>query len=496
MTIIIFILIFILFYLVSNYLPVREHYCKVPPTNNQGEDNFFKTDLRYKPQSNINNSNCDKYWKKFSNESNSILDLNEPIPIKGDQLKLPQEAGFGNSVYKYGLINFKELATYLNNKESNINKNIYNDKTTEKLIINPINKEKLDFLYKVDFFITTMNKETDSKRFNEYNPTQLNNFKPIQSPIPQVNILNNEFLKRINKEQIKVMNKRDITISGKLEYQLYSYRIIDIKYINKNPNQPIFVIQVNLFQEYNYFINSFAYQGYISQNQNQNQNQPIIINTEFVGVNANSDFLNTPGIDKNRPNDFFILNKNFNDFQPRLDDINKVIDIVDNKKKLDGLNSAYACFNTNPDTDNTFLNYSNKTLCESSLDPFGRPKPVGVYDKPCEENEECPFYKSNKNYKNDFGGCINGKCQLPVNMVNIGYHYYSYNKNYNPLCYNCKKSKYNLLSTSVDDCCQEQFDKSKSLYTDFKSPDYAFNNDTITRINNYNQKNYKTTELV
>ena len=213
---IILITIFLVFSILSMNLNINEHYCKVPPTNNQGEDNFFKADLSFKPQSNINNSNCDKYWKKFSNESNSILNLNEPIPIKGDQLKLPQEAGFGNHIYKFGLINFKELASYLNNQESNINKNIYNDKTTEKLIINPINKEKLDYLYKVDFFITTMNKETDIKRFNEYNPTQLNNFKQIQSPIPQVNILNNEFLKRINKEQIKVMSKRDIIISGNL----------------------------------------------------------------------------------------------------------------------------------------------------------------------------------------------------------------------------------------------------------------------------------------
>ena len=293
-------------------------------------------------------------------------------------------------------------------------------------------------------------------------------------------------LKIINKEQIKVMNKRDITISGKLEYQLYSYRIIDIKYINKNPNQPIFVIQVNLFQEYNYYINSFAYQGYVD-----NKNKPIIINTEFMGVNINSDLLNTPGYDKNDPTDFFVLNKSFNDFEHRIDDIDKVIGIVDNKKKLNSLNSAYACFNTDPDSSNTFLNYNNKTLCESALDPFGRPKPVGVYDKPCEKDEECPFYLSNKNYNNSFGGCINGKCQLPVNMKNIGYHYYSYNQNYSPLCYNCKKNKFNFISSSINNCCDEQFDKKG-----FKSPDYAFEDDTVPRINSYNKKFYKTKKLI
>ena len=34
------------------------------------------------------------------------------------------------------------------------------------------------------------------------------------------------------------------------------------------------------------------------------------------------------------------------------------------------------------------------------------------------------FYKQNKNYVNNFGRCINGKCELPLNMKNLGYHFY------------------------------------------------------------------------
>ena len=239
--------------------------------------------------------------------------------------------------------------------------------------------------------------------------------------------------KRINNKQIKIMSKKDLVLNGKLDYQIYSYRIIDIKYIDSNKNKPIFVIQLNLFQEYNYYINSFSYIGFI------NNNKPNIFNVEFIGTNPNSNFLNTPGYNKNSPTNFFVLNKNFNDFQPRLNDVNAVVDIIDEKKKLDNLDSNYACFNTDINSEQVILNYDTKTLCESNLDQFGRSKPVGIYDKPCEKNEECPFYKVNKNYENNFGGCINGKCELPINMKNIGYHYYSYNENYNPLCYNCDK---------------------------------------------------------
>tara|TARA_B110000483_G_scaffold242095_1_gene326831 strand:- start:24568 stop:26034 length:1467 start_codon:yes stop_codon:yes gene_type:complete len=478
--------IFILYYLTSKYLIIKEHYCKVPPTNRQGEPNFFNTDLEFKPQSNIRNSNCDKYWKKFATDSNSTMILNEPVPVPSDQLRLPETATGGNSIYKFGLIDFKKLCTFLNNK--NIDKNLY--KKSIKLIINPVTKEKLSYEYQVDFSITELNKNTDIKRFNEYNPVKTNTFKYIKSPINEVNILNKEFLKRINKEQIKIMSQKELILNGKINYQIYNYRIIDIKYINSNKNKPIFVIQVNLFQEYNYYINSFTYIGFI------NNKNPNLYNVEFTGIEANSNFLNTPGNDENLPTNYFILNKNFNDFQPRIKDVNEVINIVDNKKKLNDLSSNYACFNTDVDSKQTILNYDTKTLCESAIDHYGRPKSVGIYDKPCEEDIECPFYKGNQNYKNNYGGCINGKCQLPTNMKNIGYHYYSYNPNYNPLCYNCKEKnkKYNILSTTVDECCNKQFDKKK--YPNLKTPDYSFSDDTIKRINDYNQKNYKTNILI
>ncbi len=105
--------------------------------------------------------------------------------------------------------------------------------------------------------------------------------------------------------------------------------------------------------------------------------------------------------------------------------------------------------------------------CMSSKNIIGKKKKKGIWDKPCLNNKECPFYKANKNYKNNFGGCINGYCQMPVGVNRIGFHFYT--NLINALCYNCKdKNNFN--------CCQDQLENI-SLYPGLKSPDYVFSGD-------------------
>ena len=102
--------------------------------------------------------------------------------------------------------------------------------------------------------------------------------------------------------------------------------------------------------------------------------------------------------------------------------------------------------------------------CTSTLDLNGKKKKKGIWDRPCIFNSECPFYKANKNTDNDFGGCNNGSCQMPLGIKPIGYHFYSDLKD--AVCHNCIDSV---------NCCQEQLDRQK--YSKLKSPDYAFEND-------------------
>ena len=110
-------------------------------------------------------------------------------------------------------------------------------------------------------------------------------------------------------------------------------------------------------------------------------------------------------------------------------------------------------------------------LCESEYDTTGlRKKPVYQWDRRCETNEECPFYQANKNYKNYFGGCVDGFCQLPLGLEKASFR--KANDNSKPICYNCKDP--------LDPfCCDEQKDISK--YPHLSSPDYAFPLDSYER---------------
>ena len=122
--------------------------------------------------------------------------------------------------------------------------------------------------------------------------------------------------------------------------------------------------------------------------------------------------------------------------------------------------------------------------------------PLAAWDRPCVNDNECPFWNSNKNYKEGMlrGGCVGsrdwidrnrnkysmdkwknigekGTCEMPINIKRVGYKHFlrpSINKKssllYEPHCYGCKDNK-------IGPCCKKQ-DK----------PDYAFENDRTDRI--------------
>ena len=106
----------------------------------------------------------------------------------------------------------------------------------------------------------------------------------------------------------------------------------------------------------------------------------------------------------------------------------------------------------------------NKYSCQNIYNSLTKTNISGIWDKKCIENKECPYFKQNLNYNNNFGGCVNGSCQMPLGLSNIAPHHY--NKKDTPLCHNCKKGVY---------CCKQQ--KNKELYPNLKSPDYAFEDD-------------------
>ena len=103
---------------------------------------------------------------------------------------------------------------------------------------------------------------------------------------------------------------------------------------------------------------------------------------------------------------------------------------------------------------------NNKIECENNYDTYFKPKKRGVWDTYCKLNTDCPFFKANKNYKNEFGGCFEGVCEMPVGIERLGNRYYDIDTK--PLCHNC--------SQNSKDCCDKQ-----------DIPDYIFKDDIFVR---------------
>lgn len=124
----------------------------------------------------------------------------------------------------------------------------------------------------------------------------------------------------------------------------------------------------------------------------------------------------------------------------------------------DAYDPSYKCYGD--------LSIEQKYLCESPYDVIGMKKrrPT-VWDRPCIRNEDCPFYKGNKNYSNNRGGCLKGGvCEMPVGIRRTAYRKYDRDGNYAPFCYGCENPK-------DPKCCDKQ-----------SYPDYAFPNDRAARI--------------
>jgi hypothetical protein len=136
--------------------------------------------------------------------------------------------------------------------------------------------------------------------------------------------------------------------------------------------------------------------------------------------------------------------------------------------------------------DESYPDSKNSNAC-LSIDP--KLNKTGVWDKMCIKNEDCPYFQANKNYPNNFGGCVEGVCQLPVGMNKIGFKHYDKEK---PLCYNCTL-KTEIMNTDgtisiqnrecsgieCNKCCDIQHNK--KIYPDMKSPDFVFSNDQTER---------------
>jgi hypothetical protein len=113
----------------------------------------------------------------------------------------------------------------------------------------------------------------------------------------------------------------------------------------------------------------------------------------------------------------------------------------------------------------------SKGLCESMFDVQGFPKPKKTFwDKVCVQNSDCPFYQGNKNYKNYRGGCIDGRCEIPLGVKQESFR--KFDSTSVAMCHQC-------LDRLNPYCCEEQ--KNRVKYPNLLSPDYAFKLDEFER---------------
>lgn len=106
-------------------------------------------------------------------------------------------------------------------------------------------------------------------------------------------------------------------------------------------------------------------------------------------------------------------------------------------------------------------NIEQKALCVSPFNAQGDPKRTPTkWDRPCIKDEDCPFYKANKNYPNTRGGCLKGGiCEMPTGVLRTAFRTYDSSGQFAPFCYNCN-------NVNDKECCSKQL-----------APDYAFSND-------------------
>ena len=146
----------------------------------------------------------------------------------------------------------------------------------------------------------------------------------------------------------------------------------------------------------------------------------------------------------------------------------------EDKKKCFGLiEKAINDVSANLTPENRILpQYNNKLFCESYHPEIEQ---IGLWDAPCQVNTDCPFYKANKNYDNEFGKCDkeSGFCEMPLGVIPYGYTHFG--KGGDPICYNDNQGT---------EKCSEQWGKIKDNIVKYSTPDYIFKNDSELRRTN------------
>jgi hypothetical protein len=216
--------------------------------------------------------------------------------------------------------------------------------------------------------------------------------------------------------------------------------------------------QLNKQSEINdYYNNDFYYKDQVKENNTDDvmpgeENSRLFQrrNMKFIDDNERSDM------------DLTLLDKD--SMSSKIDE--KIMNIAKDKEF-----NNHLCYGLVNGKNQELPQYKNPIFCKSYHPEINQ---NGIWDSPCQVDNDCPFYKANKNYPNEFGKCDkeSGSCEMPLGVIPIGFTKYG---KIEPNCYNCD------ITSKDSKCCKTQIDSIKARNVKYKSPDYIFNNDEAIR---------------
>ena len=315
-----------------------------------------------------------------------------------------------------------------------------------------------------------LTKNIDFKKRNKYqqlNFSQIKEYKyDYYSGFTGYKI-NNEIVRECILDVVNKINRTTFKDTPQNNTVYFLFILVDFQIIKVSSHQEILNIEtlIDLYR----FEKASGFQIYLEMYIDKNE---IIINKMSVSGNFNEDNIKINPF-QNESN--VQLYKEYPYYTPNINNQNGyLLDSNEKKKKTLSVNENIKLLENrlnkgkNVKYDNSFkcINSTGDNLydCISDKNIIGEKKKPGVWDRPCLFDIECPFYKANKNTENNFGGCVNGTCQMPLGVKNVGHHFYTDLDR--AVCYNCIDKEY---------CCQDQLNLKK--YSKLKSPDYAFKND-------------------
>lgn len=330
-----------------------------------------------------------------------------------------------------------------------------------------------------------------------------------------INTVDLELFTRMKLELISAFNNLIIRNNYILEFHPYNFfKIIESNLISQNNDNYVFTLRIGRENAYQYFT---IYFDVTLESLGDNKYKLKINKVELLGIpigdemkfhenkrtttenidpslifSGEDDISVIPGSDKSRilqnPEMKFIDLTEQRDMSANYFNNDSLLARLEDKKiniSKGVYYDSHKCFGLVNGASQELPYFKNQLFCESYHPEINQ---NGIWDAPCQVDTDCPFYKANKNYPNDFGKCdkATGKCQMPMGVVPIGFKKYG---KLEPDCYNCDNMD-NLgnvsnggggSSSNGNKCCGKQAEMVKDGKVKYKSPDYVFLDDFTIR---------------